>query len=64
MTENKNLLDLLNEGIENAEEMQHYHRELAARYEGKIEALKDLRYDLNQKEEEKEGEESEKGEQE
>lgn len=54
MTENKNLLDLLNEEIEKAEEMHHYYRELSARYEGKIEALKDLRYDLNQKEEEEE----------
>ena len=56
MTENKNLLELLNEQIANAEDMYHYYRELASRYEGKIEALKDLRYDLNQKEEEKKGE--------
>ena len=56
MTENKDLLNLLNEEIEKAEEMQHYYRELVARYEGKIEALKDLRYDLNHKEEEKKGE--------
>ena len=57
MTENKNLLDLLNEEIEKAEEMHKYYRELVARYEGKIEALKDLRFDLNHKEEEeKEGE--------
>ena len=42
MTENKNLLDLLKEQIENAEGMYHYYRELASRYEGKIEALKDL----------------------
>ena len=56
MTENKNLLDLLNEEIEKAEEMHKYYRELVARYEGKVEALKDLRFDLNQKEEEKEGE--------
>ena len=56
MTENKNLLDLLNEEIEKAEGMHQYYRELVARYEGKVEALKDLRYDLNQKEEEKKGE--------
>ena len=56
MTENKNLLDLLNEQIEKAEGMYQYYRELASRYEGKIEALKDLRYDLNHKEEEKKGE--------
>ena len=56
MTENKNLLDLLNEEIEKAEGMHQYYRELVARYEGKVEALKDLRFDLNQKEEEKKGE--------
>ena len=56
MTENKSLLDLLDEEIEKAEGMQHYYRELVAKYEGKAEALKDLRYDLNQKEEEKKGE--------
>ncbi len=57
MTENKNLLDLLNEAIEKAEEMRQYYKELLAKYEGKIEALKDLQYDLNQeKEEEKKGE--------
>lgn len=56
MTEYKNLLDLLDKEIEKAEEMHRYYRELLARYEGKIEALKDLRYDLNQKEEEKKGE--------
>ena len=56
MTEIKNLLDLLNEEIEKAEEMHRYYKELLARYEGKIEALKDLRDDLNQKEEEKKGE--------
>lgn len=56
MTENKSLSDLLNEEIEKAEGMRQYYRELLARYEGKIEALKDLRYDLNQKEEEKKGE--------
>ena len=56
MTENKDLLNLLNEEIEKAESMHQYYRELLARYEGKIEALKDLLYDLNQKEEEKKGE--------
>ena len=56
MTEIKSLLDLLNEEIEKAEGMQHYYRELVAKYEGKAEALKDLRYDLNHKEEEKKGE--------
>lgn len=56
MTENKSLLNRLNEEIEKAEEMIKYYKELLARYEGKIEALKDLRYDLNQKEEEKKGE--------
>lgn len=56
MTEYKNLLDLLDKEIEKAEEMHRYYRELLAKYEGKIEALKDLRYDLNQKEEEKKGE--------
>ena len=56
MTNNKNLLDLLNEEIEKAEGMHQYYKELSAKYEGKIEALKDLRYDLNQEEEEKKGE--------
>ena len=56
MTDNKNLLDLLNEEIEKAEGMHQYYRELVARYEGKVEALKDLRYDLNHKEEEPEEE--------
>ena len=56
MKENKDLLDLMNEEIEKAEGMQHYYKELVARYEGKVEALKDLRYDLNHKEEEKKGE--------
>ena len=45
MTENKNLLDLLDKEIEKAEEMRLYYKELLARYEGKIEALKDLRID-------------------
>lgn len=53
MTENKNLLNLLNEEIEKAEEMYQYYKELLAKYEGKIEALKDLRIDcMNQEEEE------------
>ena len=52
MTKNKNLLDLLDKEIEKAEEMRLYYKELLARYEGKIEALKDIRYDLNQEEEE------------
>ena len=56
MTKNKNLLDLLDKEIEKAEEMRLYYKELLARYEGKIEALKDIRYDLNQEEEEKKGE--------
>ena len=55
MTKEK-LLDLLNEEIEKAGEMHRYYKELLIRYEGKIEALKDLRDDLNQKEEEKKGE--------
>ena len=54
MTKNKNLLDLLDKEIEKAEEMRLYYKELLARYEGKIEALKDIRYDLNQEEEEEE----------
>ena len=54
MTKKQDLLDLLNEEIEKAEEMRLYYKELLARYEGKIEALKDIRYDLNQEEEEEE----------
>ena len=56
MTENKTLLNLLDEEIEKAEGMHQYYRELLARYEGKIEALKDLRYDLSQTKKENEGE--------
>ena len=56
MTENKNLLDLLDKEIKKAEEMHQYYRELLARYEGKIEALKDLRIDCMNQEEEKKGE--------
>ena len=52
MTEKKDLSNLLDKEIEKAEEMRQYYRELLARYEGKIEALKDIRYDLNQEEEE------------
>ena len=54
MTKKQDLLDLLDKEIEKAEEMRLYHKELLARYEGKIEALKDIRYDLNQEEEEEE----------
>ena len=54
MTEKKDLSKLLDKEIEKAEEMRLYYRELLARYEGKIEALKDIRYDLNQEEEEEE----------
>ena len=54
MTKKQDLLDLLNKEIEKAEEMRQYYKELLARYEGKIEALKDIRYDLNQEEEEEE----------
>lgn len=57
MTNNKNLLKILEESIEKAEEMYRYYKELLAKYEGKIEALKDLRFDcMNQEEEEKKGE--------
>ena len=52
MTEKKDLSNLLDKEIVKAEEMRQYYRELLARYEGKIEALKDIRYDLNQEEEE------------
>ena len=55
MTE-KELLNSLEERIEKAEEMLHYYKEQQERYNGIIEALKDLQYDLNQKEEEKKGE--------
>lgn len=54
MTKKQDLLDLLDKEIEKAEEMRLYYKELLARYEGKIEALKDIRYDLNQEEEEEE----------
>ena len=54
MTKKQDLLDLLDKEIEKAEEMRQYYKELLARYEGKIEALKDIRYDLNQEEEEEE----------
>lgn len=56
MTENENMLNLLNEEIEKAESMHQYYRELLARYEGKIEALKDLQFELNQTKEQKKGE--------
>ena len=45
MTKKQDLLDLLDKEIEKAEEMRLYYKELLARYEGKIEALKDLRVD-------------------
>ena len=54
MTEKEDLSNLLDKEIEKAEEMHQYYKELLARYEGKIEALKDIRYDLNQEEEEEE----------
>ena len=54
MTKKQDLLDLLDKEIEKAEEMRQYYKELLVRYEGKIEALKDIRYDLNQEEEEEE----------
>ena len=54
MTKKQDLLDLLDKEIEKAEEMRLYYKELLARYEVKIEALKDIRYDLNQEEEEEE----------
>ena len=57
MTEKKDLSNLLDKEIEKAEEMRQYYRELLARYEGKIEALKDIRYDLNHEEEEEKKEE-------
>ena len=45
MTEKKDLSNLLDKEIEKAEEIRQYYRELLARYEVKIDALKDLRID-------------------
>ena len=61
MTNNKKSLDLLDKEIEKAEEMRLYYRDLLTRYEGKIEALKDLRNEFLVQEEEEE-EEEKKGE--
>ena len=59
MTENKNLLSLLNEKIETVERMQKYYKLQLDRYEAIMDSLKELKEDYlkqGQQEEEEKGE--------